>query len=94
MLRYRWLRVFAGGEGDAPELVAGTRVQLRVTVVSASPDTDVVSLRCGFDLSHSRRLRMKSTGEGANGDGTFTRVFEVRGPSISMSGSSTREWMR
>lgn len=79
-LRYRWLRLFAGGEGDAPELVAGTRVHLRVTVVSASPDTDVVSLRCGFDLFHARRLRMKCTGESANGDGTYTRVFEVTWP--------------
>ncbi len=79
-LRYRWLRVFAGGGGDAPELVAGTRVQLRVTVVSASPDTDVVSLRYGVDAFHARRLRMRCTGESANGDGTFTRVFEVTWP--------------
>ncbi len=79
-LRYRWLRLFLGGQKDAPELVAGSMVRLRATVVSASRDTDVVSLRYGFDLFHARRLRMKCTGETENGDGSFTRVFECTWP--------------
>ncbi len=79
-LRYRWLRLFAGGAGDAPDLVAGSMVRLRATVISSSPDTDVVSLRYGFDAFHARRLRMRCTGETENNDGTFTRVFEVTWP--------------
>jgi hypothetical protein len=79
-LRYRWLRLFAGGQNDAPELTAGSTVRLVATVVSASADTDVVSLRYGFDALHGRRLRMKCTGETNNGDGTFTRVFEISWP--------------
>ncbi len=79
-LRYRWLHLFLGGQKDAPELVAGSTVRLRATVVSASRDTDVVSLRYGFDQFHARRLRMKCSSEKENGDGTFTRVFEISWP--------------
>lgn len=79
-LRYRWLRLYPGGQRDAPELVAGTMVGLRATVVSASRDTDVVALRYGCDFFHARRLRMKCTGQSENSDGTFTRVFEVTWP--------------
>lgn len=80
LLRYRWLRVSAGGERDVPKLVAGTRVRLCVTVVSASPDPEVVSLRYGFDEFHARRLQMLYTGGTENVDGTFTRVFEIAWP--------------
>lgn len=79
-LRYRWLRIFPGGQKDTPELVAGTTVRLRATVLSSSADTDVVSLRYGFDLLRGRRLRMKCVSVTDNGDGTFTRVFEISWP--------------
>jgi hypothetical protein len=79
-LRYRWLRIFLGGQKDTPELVAGTTVRLRATVLSSSADTDVVSLRYGFDLLRGRRLRMKCVSVTDNGDGTFTRVFEISWP--------------
>lgn len=79
-LRYRWLRLFAGGQIDAPDLAAGSTVRLRATVVSASPDTDIVTLRYGFDALHGRRLRMKCLSETNNGGGTYTRVFEISWP--------------
>ena len=75
--RYRWLKLFMGGNGDAPELMAGENVTMKVTVVSASPDTDIVTLRYGFDPTHGRRVRMQVTSEVNNGDGTFTRTYEL-----------------
>jgi hypothetical protein len=51
---------------------------MRATLMSASPDTDVVALRYGFDGAHFRRNRMSLVNESNNGDGTYTRVYELR----------------
>jgi hypothetical protein len=79
-LRYHWLRLFAGGRKDAPELTPGTMVRMRATVVSSSPDTDIVALRYGFDSFHARRLRMALVSQVDNGNGSFTRQFEIQWP--------------
>jgi len=76
-LRYRWLKLFTGGKKDVPELVAGQPVKLEVTVVSASADTDFVALRFGFEGVNKKRLRLALASQVNNGDGTYTRVFEV-----------------
>jgi hypothetical protein len=76
-LRYRWLKIFKGGRVDLPELAGGQAVKLAVTVVSASADTDLVALRFGFDAGHQKRVRLALASQVNNGNGTFTRVFEV-----------------
>jgi hypothetical protein len=76
-LRYRWLKLFKGGKTDVPELTGGQAVKLAVTVVSASADTDLVALRLGFDNGHQKRVRLALASQVNNGDGTYTRVFEV-----------------
>ena len=43
----------------------------------SSADTDLVALRFGFDGTRERRAKLAMTSQVANGDGTFTRVFEV-----------------
>ena len=81
LLRYRWARPHGDGhpEGDrppVPELLTGQELTLRVTVTSASADTDLVVLRFGCDALHKRRARMEFVSQTDNGDGTFSRVFE------------------
>lgn len=76
-LRYRWLKLFNGGRKDVPELVAGQPVKLEVTVVSASADTDLVALRFGFEGGNKKRAKLALASEVNNGNGTYTRVFEV-----------------
>ncbi|MEW6510823.1 MAG: hypothetical protein AB1428_07680 [Bacteroidota bacterium] len=77
-LRYKWLRLFDGGRKDCPELIAGDQVRMRVTVVSESPDTDIVVLRYGFDLfNHHRRARMTLVSQVDNGNNTYTREYEL-----------------
>jgi len=78
-MRYRWLRLFQGGKSDTPELIPGESVKLRATVVSASPDTDVVVLRHGFDAFHRRRAHLTMVSERTNGS-TFTREYEISWP--------------
>jgi len=94
-LRYRWLDLFQGGrmgddklddgehrshgEKDCPELMGGQMVKTRVTLVSTSPDTDLVALRVGFDFFQRNRRRMTLVSEVKNGN-SFTRVFESRWP--------------
>jgi hypothetical protein len=75
-LRYRWLHRYMGGRKDVPELAGGDSVMLRATLVSSSPDTDLVALRYGFGPLHSRRVRMMLVSETNNGNGTYTRVYE------------------
>jgi len=77
-LRYRWLRLFGGGAHDVPELEANHRIVLEATVVSASPDTDLVALRYGLGL-FKRRFRMQMVSEVDNGNGTWTRVYSTTG---------------
>ena len=84
MLRYRWARLMDGGMMDSlhpdrppvPELLVDQQLSMRVTVLSASADTDLVVLRFGSDVFHKRRARMHIVSEQANDDGTFTRVYE------------------
>ncbi len=76
-MRYRWMRMFMGGQEDAPELAAGETVTLRATVRSDAPDADIVMLRFGFDATHRNRIRMQLASEVNNGDGTYTRTFEL-----------------
>lgn len=83
-LRYRWERLLGGGFADSmhnrrppvPELLQGQELALRVTLRSASADTDLVALRFGCDALHKRRARMHLVSQEDNGDGTFTRVYE------------------
>jgi hypothetical protein len=78
-LRYRWLRLFQGGRTDTPELVPGEMVKLIATVVSASPDTDVVVLRYGFDATHRRRNQLTMISEKTDG-ALFTRQYAITWP--------------
>lgn len=79
-LRYRWVRLLDGllhpDRPPVPELEAEQQLTMRVTVKSASADTDIVALRFGSDTFHKHRRRMKLVSEEDNGDGTFTRVYE------------------
>ena len=76
-LRYRWMKLFLGGRKDLPELAAGQPVRMRVTLVSESPDTDIVVLRYGFDPFHRRRAHMTLVSEVQNPNNTFTREYEL-----------------
>ncbi|MDH3252588.1 MAG: hypothetical protein OEM41_07335, partial [Ignavibacteria bacterium] len=76
-LRYRWTRLFDGGNCDIPEFTPGVQARLQVTLVSTEADTDLVALRYGVDALHKRRVRMQLTSETSNGDGTYTRVYGV-----------------
>jgi hypothetical protein len=86
-LRFRWVRPFSGGPNDGPpfdrgrrdvpEVNGGDRVILQATLVSASPDADLVALRYGFGPNHRKRVRMELISEIDNGDGTFTRAFQI-----------------
>jgi hypothetical protein len=76
-LRYRWLKLFNGGRKDVPEMTAGQALKLQVTVVSASADTDFVALRYGAGALQRKRVRLALVSETNNGNGTYTRVFEI-----------------
>jgi len=76
-LRYRWLKLFNGGRKDVPEFLAGQSLKLQVTVVSASADTDFVALRYGVSGNNHKRVRLALVSEVNNGNGTYTRVFEI-----------------
>jgi len=73
--RYRWLRLFNQGNKDIPEINAGTLVTIRATLVSESPDTDLVALRFGADPLHKRRMRMRFVSQTQRGS-DYIRVFE------------------
>jgi len=84
MMRYRWARMLNGGMLDSlhpdrppvPELLAGQRLSMRVTIVSAYADTDLVALRFGCNPVLKRRALMELVAQEQNEDGTFTRVYE------------------
>ena len=76
-LRYKWLKLFRGGRKDVPVLTPGDQVIIKVTVVSASSDTDMVALRYGFDMSHRRRELIPMISQVQNGDNTFTREYQT-----------------
>jgi len=75
-LRYRWLRLFTGGQKDVPELISGQALRIVVTVESKSSEEDLVALRYGFGGGNKKRVRLAMTSETNNG-GTYTRVFEI-----------------
>ncbi|MER3522809.1 MAG: hypothetical protein C4326_01750 [Ignavibacteria bacterium] len=76
-LRYRWLRTMHGNrdlfhrDRDVPELVTRDSVKVRVTLTSASPDTDLVALRFGFTSLYKSRARMFLVSQNGN-----TKVYE------------------
>ena len=78
-LRYRWLPFHDGERKDCPELRGGDRVIIQATVVSASSDTDLVSLRYGFGfaLAIGRRQHMILISQTKNSDSTYTRVYQA-----------------
>jgi hypothetical protein len=76
-MRYRWLRLYAGGQTDVPEYTSGQPVKLEVTLTSARADTDLVVLRYGFSAMSARRARLNLKSQVNNGNGTYTRVYEV-----------------
>ncbi len=84
MMRYRWARLLDGELANpdrpdrpaVPELLEGQRLSMRVTIVSASADTDLVALRFGCNPVLKRRALMEFVGQEQNEDGTFTRVYE------------------
>ncbi len=86
IMRYRWEKMLGMGDGmrdsdghdrpPVPELADGQQLTMRVTVLSASPDTDLVALRFGCSAFHKRRVRMGIVSEEDNGDGTWTRSYE------------------
>lgn len=79
-LRYRWVRLLDSllhpDRPPVPELEAEQQLTMRVTLVSASPDTDLIALRFASDAFRKHRLRMRLVSEEDNGDGTFTRVYD------------------
>jgi hypothetical protein len=75
-LRYKWITGWHFGRRDLPVFLPGQEVKLRVTLTSASADTDFVALRFGFDMFHKRRAHLQIVSEVNNGDGTYTRVYE------------------
>lgn len=76
-LRYRWLRLYNQGNKDVPELDAGGNVLIKATVVSSSPDTDLVALRFGVGTFQKRRMRMHIIAETPLGGGLYERVFQA-----------------
>ena len=78
-LRYHWLPFHEGERGDCPDFRGGDKVIVQATVVSASADTDLVALRYGFGFAFAigRRQHMTLISQTANGDGTFTRVYQA-----------------
>ncbi len=76
-LRYRWVSLLSPGRKDCPQLTAGDPVKMRVTLVSESPDTDIVVLRYGFDPLHRRRVHMSMVSQVQNANNTYTREYEL-----------------
>ncbi len=77
-LRYKWLNMFHGGRGDIPQFTMGDSVSVTATVLSQSPDTDMVALRHGFGLQSLRYERARMTlvsQSGPDGNGFYTKVY-------------------
>jgi hypothetical protein len=75
-LRYKWISGWHMGRRDCPVFLPGQEIRSRVTINSTSSDTDLVTLRFGYDGYHKRRARFQIVSETNNGDGTYTRVYE------------------
>ncbi len=78
-LRYKWLRMFTGGQKDVPELVAGQELKIVVTIESTSPEEDLVALRYGFGNGQKKRVRLTMTSSPTDPPvgGIYTRVYEI-----------------
>jgi hypothetical protein len=78
-LRYRWLRLFTGGQKDVPELISGQVLKIIVTIGSKSTDEDLVALRYGSGNGNKKRVRLTMTSQSStpDPDGYYTRVFEI-----------------
>ena len=77
-LRYKWLRLFTGGQKDVPELIAGQEVKILVTVESTSPEEDLVALRYGVGGGQKKRVRLTMTSSPTDPvGGIYTRVYEI-----------------
>lgn len=74
-LRYRWLG-HRNGDRDMAELRGGDSTRVRVTLESASPDTDLVALRFGFNSVAKNRARMFLTRQDVGGSLGYVKVFE------------------
>jgi hypothetical protein len=76
--RFPWRRIASIGRRDLSDYVGDARVTVRATVVSTSPDTDLVALRFGSDgFYHHRRLRMHCTSRTQVGN-LYEGVFEAQ----------------
>jgi len=75
-LRYKWLRLFTGGQKDVPELIAGQELKIVLTLESTSPDTDLVALRYGAGSGQKKRVRLTMLTETKIANG-WERVFEI-----------------
>jgi hypothetical protein len=79
-LLYGWVRMHqvraALQKGEVPQYTGGQEIQIRVTLESTSPDTDLVAVRYGFLGLHWKRFPMTMTSEVENG-GVYTRVYET-----------------
>lgn len=58
------------------EFRGGDSVKVQVTLESASPDTDLVALRFGFNSAHKYRVRMLLTRQVAGGTLGYVKTFE------------------
>jgi hypothetical protein len=77
-LRYPWRDLpHRDALEDVPEMSFGQMFTVRATLVSTSPDTDIVALKYGFSAMARGRIGMPLISQTKNGDGTFTRVYQV-----------------
>lgn len=60
---------------NIPELAGNSTVRMRLTLTSATADTELVVLRYGWRSNFKRRVRVPIISE-VNNSGTFTRVYE------------------
>jgi len=77
-LRYGW-RFLSDHRAleEVPVMFMNQAFWMRATVVSASPDTDIVVLKYGFSPTARKRTAMSLVSQTDNGDGTYTRVYEI-----------------
>jgi len=76
-LRFGWESRYHGREHVVPELLPGQPVTTQVTVASASPDTDLVVLRWGFNTLEGKRGRMTLVSQSYDsGTQLYTRVYQ------------------
>lgn len=74
-LRYRWLR-FLNGDRDMLEFNGTDSVRVKVTLESASPDTDIVALRFGVNSLFKHRAKMRLTSQVVGGTLGYIKTYE------------------